>query len=1148
MERAPGERRRRIGRIAAAVGGGLALVATLLPLVLRGPVARWAVSRATASLCGTFQISGGHLGWAAVWELLFGRPVDLVAENVRIAGPDGEAVFAAERLEATLEIHTGPFRVVLSDVLMARGRWRLALLPDQVQTADAFRALPDAGRAACLDRNAPRKRAKPGKASGSIVLRNIQFQDVDVDLAFDGWELELARANANGQLSAGGEGPPLLFEARDVVAAKGALRLGRRGNAWTARVPFDAVEIARVGVTPELPTDLELQVTSARTGRASLQGHAAFRNIFPARIGQPPPGEPGLDVDARWTAFGAALGGLDAGWRPQGPWASHLDGDLQAKVMGPFRGMAGRLEISGDGTRVVAQVAHGAADLELAFAGVETGWMVDPALRPLLGGLLHGHFHATAHLWPTFAGIDAEIPDADLRLDRRRAPSGPRRFQLRIGKGSRAEGAADTLYASVDSVRLADAVLRFQGLRADWTGLSARLDARVAFSQPGSVSATPAGHHRPRSEVEAHGQLAVAALEDWIPGGAVSGPLHLTAKAEGTIERVALGLAFAPPTAIGVYGQRFLLPRKLDVVWADDVGVTVPKVQLRRVGGGTIELGGRLGESGKVAASLAVRDYPVGAIPGLDPGGKLGPFAGTLRADLALGGPLERPSLHGQISVAKLAMDRRPIGDVETNLRLGTEGGDLDATIDPGITLHARVRRRPALSFDATVAVRDRALGPWLPPPFEGAAISTSGDVKLGYRAAGLAGEGLLRLAGPGLEGAQLEGEVHGLDARAHLQGQIDISRWPQLWSRALRSAAGALAVDLTVVPVLVPKPGPPRFAGSVRVARALTLQAARWPAPISVPAGGRIELDGNALTVTALSVVTPGLRGGVAGRATLDTEDLARTRLELTLAAELDAARFPVRLPSGVVASGGAKVDARIGGTLGGDPGPTLDGGARLDNLTVQLSAATPAARANGRVEARGEHLHTDGLHVDIAGVGTVTIGAAGAPATVEVASLSPFRLGRVDVPFGGQNLHIGEPSSSLYLPDLDAALRLTGDGRGELKIAGQVDTAGGSYDKSRGGEKKSTGKPRVSGPWYQALPPHLTLDLELRGTNKGMTVAVPVLPDVTVDFQCHLHATNRGATWTGRLRGDSTYARAAVAIADWFTDSDLRKCQLTK
>ena len=155
---------------------------------------------------------------------------------------------------------------------------------------------------------------------------------------------------------------------------------------------------------------------------------------------------------------------------------------------------------------------------------------------------------------------------------------------------------------------------------------------------------------------------------------------------------------------------------------------------------------------------------------------------------------------------------------------------------------------------------------------------------------------------------------------------------------------------------------------------------------------------------------------------------------------------------------------------------------------------------------------------------------------------------MGRIDVPFAGQNLRIGQPSSQLYIPDLDTTLRLTGDGRGDLKIAGQVAIAGGSYDSSRGGGKQTPSKPRVSGPWYHALPPRLTLDLDLRGMNKGMRVAVPVLPDVTIDFQCHLVASNQGATWTGRLRGASAYARAAVAVADWFSDSDLRKCQLTK
>jgi hypothetical protein len=1164
MNEASGQRRRRIGRITATVLGALLLLVTLLPLIVRGSVARWAVAYATAGLCGKFEISGGHLGWAAVWQLLLGSPTELAIENVRITGADGKVVFSAARFEATLEVDIKPSRVVLSHVLMARGGWRLALPDDAVGSFDAFLAVPDEGRAGCLDPHAkrtPKKAPRRGGSSGALVIRDVEFEDVDVDLAFPVWELELARVNAGGMLALGGDGPPLQFEARDVIAAGGALRIGRRGEAWTARVPFEAVAITDVGVTPAAPSDLRLEVAGAETGRARLSGHAAFRNIFPLGPNRPPPGVPGLEVDARWANFGGALNGLDASWRPEGALAKHLDGDLRATIDGPFNALAGSLQVEGGGTRLTAKVAHGAADLALAFAGVETGWMLDPALRPLLGGLLHGHFHATARLWPTLAGIEAAIPDAELRLDRRRAPFGPRHFELRIGKSWKGEGATDTLYATVTSIQLADAILRLADLRVDWTGLRARVDARVAFAAPahGSTKTGPAAPKRARSQVDARGTLSVRALEEWIPGGAVTGPLNLSASAQGTIERVALGLAFPPPTAIGVLGQRFLLPRKLEALWTSDAGLNVPRARLRRVGGGTIDVAGRLGEGGKVAASLNVADYPVGEIPGLDLGGSK--LTGALHAELALAGALERPTLKGKVGITALAFDQRPVGDVETALRLGADGGQVDATIDPGVTVHAGVRRRPSLAIEATVALRQRALGPWLPPPVSGAPLFASGDARVGYHAGApsgaLSGAGTVQLTGPGLSGVAIDGQVQGLEARARLKGEIDVARWPQLWSRVFKSATGALDVDLAVAPALTPKGltwAHPHLSGNLRIGRALVLRTARWPAPFTVDGGGRLALDGDVLALEGFTVTTPGLRGSVAGHATLDRDNLERTRLALALKAELDAAHFPVRLPAGVSVGGRATIDAQIGGTLGATPGPRIDGNAQLDGLSVQLSPTTPTARATGLVEAHGETLSTQDLRVEIGTVGTVAIGVPGRPASAQLASLSPFRLGTVDVPFAGRDLKIGQPTSSLYIPDLDTDLRLTGDGRSELTVAGVVAVAGGSYDSSRGKSKKkappsaSSTKPRVSGPWYQALPPHLTLDLELRGSNKGLSVAVPVLPNVTVDFQCHLLATSRGARWTGRLRGDGAYARTALALADWFSDSDLRGCQLTK
>lgn len=1139
-------RGRRLGRrfaavVAAVLASALAL-SFALPLVVRGPVARWALARATASRCGAFAIGGGHLGWATLWQLAFGRPIAIVVHDLRIAGPDGRVVLAAAQLEASIEAHRRPWRIVIDDALMARGQWRLAIATDGSGSADAFRAVPEAGRAACLDFSAARVRPPAAGGGGSVSIRSLEFQDVDAELDFPSWGLELGRTNALGTLSAGGDGPPILFEAHDVVAASSTLRIGRAGDAWTARVPFDDVAIDRVAVAPDAPTDLRLELAGARTGAAHLAGHASFQNIFPARMGAPPARPPGLDVGARWTGFGSALSRFDASWRPRGAWAAHLDGDLSLTVEGPFSGLAVAFEADGGGTHLAAHLAGGMADLTLALAGVDTAWMLDPALVPLFGGFLHGRFAAKARLAPSFAGIEADIPDADLRLDRRRAPSGPRRFELRVGRRRPASGAIDTLYATIGRVRLANAALALEDLSVDWSGLQARAEALVRFPDARAGSGAPAAG-RPRSRVEAHGTLAVAALEDWIPGGAVTGSLRVSAAAHGTLERVALGLSFPPPATVSVFGQRVVLPARVDAALVAGVGLDVPPLRLRRVGGGDAEIGGRLGEGGRLAASLRVHDYPLAELPGLERADLPGALGGTLDADLSLSGALDRPTLEGRIGVASLTFDARLIGQTEARLRIDPDRGVADVTIDPGATLHATIRRRPRLAIDANLSLEDRALGPWLPPPLTGAPVVASGQAKVAYKkGAPLAAEGVFRLDGPGLHELQLSGRAGGSGARAHLTGAIDLQPWPRLWSAYLISAAGTAAADLTVVTA----PTRPRVAGSVRIARDLVLTTPRWPAPITLGAGGQLELDGDALSTAGLTIDTPGLHGRLAGRATVDAADARRSRLALSLAAELDAARLPVRLPAGASARGRVVVDAKVSGTLGASPGPRVDGQARFEELEVQApsSLALPSVRARGVIEAQGDTLRTQGLALDVAGVGTLTVGRAPSSARAELISLSPLRFGRLDLPVSGTHLDIGGPASSLAIADLDADVRLSGDARGDLELAGDVAVAGGSFDRSRG---RSAGpRPRVSGAWYHALPPHFKLDLTLHGRRDSLRVAVPVLPDVNIDFQCRVVATNRGATFEGRVHGDGAYARAAVAVYDWLTPGDLRRCQI--
>src|ERR1022692_3900397 len=94
-----GGRAHRIGRVLVALLAGALALSVAIPLVVRGPIARWALARATASRCGSFAIGGGHLGWAAVWELALGQPIAIVLDDLRITGPDDRVVVAARSEE-----------------------------------------------------------------------------------------------------------------------------------------------------------------------------------------------------------------------------------------------------------------------------------------------------------------------------------------------------------------------------------------------------------------------------------------------------------------------------------------------------------------------------------------------------------------------------------------------------------------------------------------------------------------------------------------------------------------------------------------------------------------------------------------------------------------------------------------------------------------------------------------------------------------------------------------------------------------------------------------------------------------------------------------------------------------------------------------
>lgn len=1105
LERQNTEVRRRRGRLRNVIGAVLIVLLGLAlagPLLVRGPAMRWLFARAFASRCGHFSISGAHLGWASVFQVALGRPLRVTVDGLAIAGPDLVPVLDAARLEATAEVKLFPLRILVVDAVVADGQWRLAEQSDGGGSSMAFRPIPPRGRAACLvpPTGIHSSPADHGAVSAgpAVVVQHARLQDLDVDLDFPDWRVALSHVDANLSLTLA---RVLRFDFRGVKASSGSVRVGPDGAPWTAAVAFDRVVIDRVAVVPDAATDLLLAVGSARTGRASLSGRAVFRNIFPGTASTS--AAAGLDVDATWVRFGGALALLQASWRPQGDWSDHLDGDLHVGIRGPFTDLVATLHADGRGTRVEASLTHGLATLRLQCAAAETAWLVGPALRGLLGGSLHGVLVARLRLAPTVAAMDGEISEANLRLDRRAVDSeAPERVVVRVGdrameapsKPSMAGSAARTIGRraltdrrfSVDirHVRLTGGQLQITGAQLRWTGLSVRADATLAF-------------------------------------------------AEGRLD-----LRLPPPSTFVLGGQRLELPRLVALRWSEQAGLVLAPVRLRARGGALVQVGGRLSPDDRIDAQILIRNYGLRWLPSGGQGGLVGEVKGLVAARLDLSGSTALPLLRGKAEVKALAVHGQRLGDARATIRLGGRGGVVDARVGRTLAVTATIRRQPRLAVVAAISMRKQGLSPWLRGPLAAAPIEASGTIQVSYLVGHpVATRAAVDLAGPGLDNVKVVAHASGRTAVLSLAGQIDVARWPSLWSPYLAHAEGAVSVELDVrYPVHDPFLGLP-VVGSVRIVRALELRLPRRLGVVQLPAGDQVILDGDSIASSGLRVDTSWFQGRLSGRMGLATSDVANAPLSLSLAGTVDVGRLPLRLPARTSARGKAALTADLTGSV---LAPTVRGHLRLTDVVVRLPSV-PSMVLDGSIEADGHDLTTRDLVLDVAGGGQIAVGSPAAPARVAWQSLRPFRLGAVDVPFFGRNLAIGMPEAPVRIRDLDVTGRLTGTS-GALELVGDAVIAGGVLDSSRTA-KQARGRRR---PWYADLPPGLTVRLRLRGPNKAMRIAVPLLPDVTVEFDCRLTATRDAVSLTGSLRGDGTYDRAAVDLYAWLAAKDLRRCQI--
>jgi hypothetical protein len=1163
----------------------LAALGLVLPaLVVRGPVVRWLVARATRPLCGTIEVDGGHAGWLLVFELLGGRPLDVELRGVKIQGADGREALFLDRVSGAVTVSRNPWRLVVDQPVVEHGRWRLSV--DKTGGLGGFlgvfRPAPGGSRAACLTPPAPRRGPRPpgsapGAPSASFAVHEARLDDVDVELDFPVWGLSLLHASGIGALGLGTPGGPLVtFDVRDVRSTSGVLRVGPGGpsaTTATTTASFNDVLIARVGVSPEEPSDIALEVGHADTGRSRLAGKAVFENVFAhhGRRGQKNP--PGLLLDARWERLADAAARVDAPWLPREALGEILDGTLAARVHGPFMALSGTVSLQGPRGGFEATVENGdRATLDVRANDLALEPFLHESLRPLLGGRVTGQLRMALELSAGFRDAALEIPTADMTLTRAGADPDPPRIAFRVGAPAATpvpwSEADDALVLGLSAARFAHHALRVEGLSARWAELSARGALTLELPAPADRAARPA----PRGPVEASATdaaasaagrssparldakvaLAVTSLARWVPPATATARVVAEATLSGPLDHLRARLAFAPSTTATILGERFRAPGTVTATIEGGRALALDGLAIERVGGGRVEARGRAERGGPIAGQLRISRYPLSAFPGEESvdlpaalaGGHPAPLrealGGRLDATLVVAGAAARPTFSGKLDLEGVSLAGRPLGDGHLRARAHGWSMSLDGTLGPALALVLDATKLPeGVKGDATLKLDRFALGPWMPPPLAGLDLAASGTARVDVAPRRpLVTRADVRLAGaPGEIDVRESSE--GETAEGTARGRLELAPLRPLWRRALAEADGALALDLASS-----ARGP--VTGTIAVARALTLRPAGWPLAVGVAEGGRVDVDGTRLHVPGVTLTAAGAAIALAGDVRVDAAAPERSSLALTARGHLDAAALArqARLPELASASGMITIDARATGAA---RAPEASGTARLEAVELHPSAAgLPPVRLDGLVEARGSVLSTRSLRVEALGGaarGAVSVGAPDAPASVDLEPPWPPRVARLDVPVAARGLRVGDAKSAYQIGALDLHVRLVGDPARELVLSGDVGVAGATFDPfAPGPKKKSSGPPR---PWFEALPPRLTLDLDVHGPAGALSVDVPVLPDVYLGLHCHVAGSARGGSISGQLRGSGAYSRLMLAL---FAPKGARECRVLK
>jgi hypothetical protein len=967
----------------------------------------------------------------------------------------------------------------------------------------------------------------------------------------------------------------LAFDVEDVRAGDGSLlRVGRPGRAaYTAQIPFDDVSIPRIATDPQRPADLALEVAHASTKRAALSGKATFQGVF-AKV----PGGPGMDLDASWTNFADAAAELRAQWRPIVARVMGTEElDLSAKVHGPFTGVAADVEARAKPIQLALSVQRDlSAHAALTLHDYDVGSRLPASLRPLLGGKANGHMRIDAQLGPALGHMSGKLADMDLSLQRTRPGPFPPRWRVHksVTPPPAVKGPRPAEFdVTVASAALEHGVLAVDGLGLAVAGGTIRGGAKATLLEPGAS--------RPLTDPIVDERLAfdgidLGLLVKPLSGVAVSGTLET----HGPTNDVAMVVQFGGQRRQVFNGVPITLPPKIAGRLRHGDDLTVEPFVFTGPAGGTLEASGRMVFDERLNARVDVRRWPVAAtwLPERLPGS--GVWSGALDGSVTAKGPIKLPVIAGELDFHDVVAAGVPVGNGQ--LTMASHGRELGlaARFGSHVTAQGTMRLVPRTVARATAILTTLPLDPVLARVSPQAKGTVTGEldlalderklsgearlteVRLGWGRAVVANRDVLRVrGGPGdvtvdpcrFEGSGLElsvgGRLQGESLQGAAQGDADLATLLALLPPLpvpVTHAAGKLAFDARASgPVRAPtldiqasvrEP----LTGVVTPARNLELPVTvssgeiAWHGPPGEPPRVRVE---------RLALSTPGARAELAGEAAVDLHEPEASPGSWRASVDVDAAALARLVPKQLShAEGRLTVAARLeGAPRSGRWEGTVDSS---PVVLVPLGAEAPLSFTPLHAGfASDGPVRIDPLELTLGDAGRIAFGAPEQPALLEIRTLDPLEVGRLEVGLRGSGITLPQPVEGVRIAGADFDLHLVGPSAdGHFVLRGLVNVPQAKYVGKPKEEKEKAKAPSKGSAALSRFTKRLWLDLHVRVPD--FAVSAPG-PDLAVAVDCRVQGPVSSPTTSGSVHGLTFYSRTALFMADLFRGSHLRDCR---